>query len=92
MPCGVSTLWTASTPGAAAKRHVAARLDGDLHVVLGEVFGGQFSQAFIVFDEQYACIHPVILTAPRLLFNPVAVDRPERAIFKISGRRSDWPS
>jgi hypothetical protein len=61
---------------------VAARLDVDLHVVLGEVFGRQFGEAFVVFDKEYACIHAAILTAGAAAVHPVAVDGRRRAYLK----------
>ena len=44
-------------------RGVAPRLDIDLQIVLGEIFGGQFGQPFVVFDKEDACVHPAILAA-----------------------------
>jgi hypothetical protein len=61
--------------GCSARIRVSARhrgFDGNHQVVLGEIFGRQFSQSFVVLDEKDACIHAAILTADRAVVQPEA--------------------
>jgi hypothetical protein len=55
-------------------------------IVLGEIFGRQFGQAFVVFDEQYACIHPAILTAGRSPVQSAALAVLKSGIFAVEAR------